>query len=817
MLVPMNALLLPLLLVAASPAPPEPLEENLTIQLIAAEPQVVTPIGCDFDPRGRLFVIESHTHFPPENYAGPKTDRILIVDDADADGVLERVRTFDVGGQATMGIEAAADGWIYVARRAELSRMRDTDGDDVADVHEPLARVDSPGEYPHNGLGDVVLGADGWLYFGMGENLGQPYTLVAADGSTQAGEAEGGNFFRCRPDGSRLERVATGFWNPFGICFDNHGRLWTVGNDPDASPPCRLVHVVPGGDYGFQFRFGRGGTSPLQSWNGSLPGTLPMAAGTGEAPSGVLMVGDSLWVTSWGDNRIERYRLTPRGASWEAQMDVVVQGNAEFRPVDMALAADGSVYVTDWVDRSYPVHGRGRIWRITRKEPPSAEGLPAPTEAEMRARSLATDPQMKAKERITTLEAQDPFLWQAAVWGLITHDQVSELESAVGAVGAGGRTARLAIARWRALTRSGAADPTSVERQIAAALEDESPQVRQYAARWIAESGRGAYLPQLRQWLVAEETTPQLFRVTVAAVTHLTEGSARGARDAAREQVLAEIVGDAERAERIRATALQMLPSEAEVVDDATLAKLALEGGEAISRDAILMLVDRKTPEARRALAELAGSERLAPERRADALAGLAPPSEEQLSLVSQLAERGPAPVAAEARRMLQRPLAVSSDNRPAIGDLDGWIKHLGSGGDAAAGRRVFLRAQCAACHQFDARGSHVGPDLTTIGGQMDRRRILESILHPAKEVGPMFVPWTVVTTDGRVLTGMKMDRPGVGGSAQFLAADGTTFAVPLAEIETQRPASTSIMPSGLQDSLSDEELRDLLAFLAEK
>ena len=96
----------------------------------------------------------------------------------------------------------------------------------------------------------------------------------------------------------------------------------------------------------------------------------------------------------------------------------------------------------------------------------------------------------------------------------------------------------------------------------------------------------------------------------------------------------------------------------------------------------------------------------------------------------------------------------------------------------------------------------------------MDRLRILESILDTAKEVGPMFVPWTVVTIDGRVLTGLKMDRPGVGGSAQFLAADGTPFAVPLAEIENQRPAPTSIMPSGLQDSLSDEELRDLLAFL---
>ncbi len=196
---------------------------------------------------------------------------------------------------------------------------------------------------------------------GQGENFGEAYELIGTDGSKQIGKGEGGNIFRCKPDGSQLQRVATGFWNPFGLCFDHGSRLWKVGNDPDAMPPNRLLNVVQTGDYGFQFRFGRAGTNPLQAWNGELPGTLPMSAAVGEAACNVVVLGDRLWVSSWGDNRLERYRLEPNGATWKSQTEVVVQGDANFRPVGMAVSADGSIYITDWVDRSYNVHGKGRL------------------------------------------------------------------------------------------------------------------------------------------------------------------------------------------------------------------------------------------------------------------------------------------------------------------------------------------------------------------------------------------------------------------------------------------------------------------------
>ena len=145
----------------------------------------------------------------------------------------------------------------------------DRDGDGKADgikpgcIPAPFVRLDTPGDYPHNGLSGFAFDFAGNVYFGLGENLGADYRLIGSDGVTLSGGGEGGNIYRCRPDGSKLERVATGFWNPFHMTFDVFGRLFAVDNDPDSRPPCRLLHIVQGGDYGYRFRNGRKGAAPF--------------------------------------------------------------------------------------------------------------------------------------------------------------------------------------------------------------------------------------------------------------------------------------------------------------------------------------------------------------------------------------------------------------------------------------------------------------------------------------------------------------------------------------------------------------------------
>ena len=348
-------------------------DSRLEVKLFAAAPDIVHPIGIDFDSRGRLLVIESHTHFRPANYKGPKHDRIRVLEDTDGDGKADRFTTFYEGTRATMDIACHPDGSVYLATRNEILRLRDTDGDGKADERKRIVFLDTKGDYPHNGLSGLCFDSKGDLFFGMGENIGAAYKLIGADGITLTGGGEGGNVFWCSADGRKLRRVATGFWNPFGVCRDIFGRTFAVDNDPDAMPPCRMVHVVEGGDYGYQFRYGRSGRHPFQSWDGQLPGTLPMVSGTGEAPCEVLSYesdglppeyrGDLL-VASWADHRVERYALQPRGASVQGKRLPFVQGGKDFRPVGLAVAPDGSLFVSDWVLSNYTLHGKGAIWHV---------------------------------------------------------------------------------------------------------------------------------------------------------------------------------------------------------------------------------------------------------------------------------------------------------------------------------------------------------------------------------------------------------------------------------------------------------------------
>ena len=89
-------LLLAVAMLAGESAAADPLPQSrdprLVIELFAADPDIVTPTGLDVDHAGRVFMIESNTHFPPEGYAGHPTDRLLVLRDQDGDGRAERAR-----------------------------------------------------------------------------------------------------------------------------------------------------------------------------------------------------------------------------------------------------------------------------------------------------------------------------------------------------------------------------------------------------------------------------------------------------------------------------------------------------------------------------------------------------------------------------------------------------------------------------------------------------------------------------------------------------------------------------------------------------
>src|SRR3989442_699392 len=108
----------------AQDAVPKVSDPRLIVELVAATPDIVHPISCDFDHKGRLLVIESHTHFAPKDYKGPKFDRIRMFDVSKGG----KATTFFEGTRHTMDLAVHPDGSVYIATRNEILRLRDTKG-----------------------------------------------------------------------------------------------------------------------------------------------------------------------------------------------------------------------------------------------------------------------------------------------------------------------------------------------------------------------------------------------------------------------------------------------------------------------------------------------------------------------------------------------------------------------------------------------------------------------------------------------------------------------------------------------------------------
>ncbi len=131
--------------------------------------------------------------------------------------------------------------------------------------------------------------------------------------------------------------------------------------------------------------------------------------------------------------------------------------------------------------------------------------------------------------------------------------------------------------------------------------------------------------------------------------------------------------------------------------------------------------------------------------------------------------------------------------------------------GDSNAGREVFGR-RCIACHKLEGKGNDVGPSLA---GLSDRspRALLTAILDPSRAVEPKFLSYTVITTDGRSLAGVILEESG----ASLVLIDPTGQRIELLRSQIEELVSTgkSLMPEGLEKELSEQQLADVMAYVA--
>ncbi|MFT3878393.1 MAG: c-type cytochrome [Gemmatales bacterium] len=777
---------------------PKSADPRLEVVLFAQEPQIVHPVAIAFDKQGRLLVVESHTHFRPANYAGPVHDRVRIMEDTDGDGRADRITTFFEGTDKTMDIAVHPDGSVYLATRNEILRLRDTKGTGVADQKERIVFLETKGDYPHNGLSGLTFDAAGNLMFGLGENLGEGYKLIGSDGTTLKGGGEGGNIYWCKSDGKNLRRYATGFWNPFGINVDSLGRIIAVDNDPDSMPPCRMVHVVDGGDYGYQFRYGRSGRHPFQAWNGQLPGTLPMISGTGEAPCEVLRYESNglpseyfgqYFVTAWADHRLERYELKPKGVSFTAEQKILIQGGKNFRPTGLAIAPDGSLFIADWVLPDYTLHNKGAIWHVRAKQPfqfkrESLEELRARDKKVNQAWPSANLAAIKALTKIADVPKllalavdADPFIQNAARQQLAHSPELLESIKLEGLKPA----ERIAV-----LLSQIANGDAKYQEWLPRYLKDDDEEVRFLAAKWVSDQALRRFRPEIETAM----NDPKLsVRMMMAYATALARIKGEAVSDASLADRFSDRLNEAGLDEAMKLQLLRLIPPSNKKLTIKLLQKLLQSNNEPLRQGVVLTLCLHPQSERKAVLKSIAADEKNSSDLRALAQLGL-----------------------------LDQPTTVmettDSKARPPVGQRTEWLTRFGSNGNIEAGRRLFYHPQkagCFRCHQVDGRGSEIGPDLSTIG-RTEPQRILESLLQPSATVAPAYQAWTLAMHDGRVLNGILVRT--YLDEYTYLDTQGKPFTVKTHDIAETKASTTSIMPEGLLKQLTDQEVRDLLAFL---
>jgi putative heme-binding domain-containing protein len=235
--------------------------------------------------------------------------------------------------------------------------------------------------------------------------------------------------------------------------------------------------------------------------------------------------------------------------------------------------------------------------------------------------------------------------------------------------------------------------------------------------------------------------------------------------------------------------------------------------------EAVRTISLQSRPERFTVLAEIAGKETYDEAMRLEAITGLGAAAKKHGQLLRSLAQSDHASIRREAARSLRLGNAVptSKESKPAATDIDAWLTLMEQTGDSDAGKRLFFSPVgpfCARCHRFEGRGVNLAPDLTQIGQQQSRRRILTSILQPSNEIALQFIPWILHTDRGKVYTGLPAKSTSGAGIEEYYDAEGKLFFLPIHTIEERQQSSISIMPDGLDKLLTVDDLRDLLALL---
>jgi len=184
-------------------------------------------------------------------------------------------------------------------------------------------------------------------------------------------------------------------------------------------------------------------------------------------------------------------------------------------------------------------------------------------------------------------------------------------------------------------------------------------------------------------------------------------------------------------------------------------------------------------------------------------------PLRDQLAARKRNAASGAEPrQSATAMNTLQTRSAAEQKHRQAV--VAEYRDALTLDGDPQRGKLLF-KQQCSACHRVEGVGHELGPNLATIQAR-GAETVLTAVLDPSREVNPLYLNYVLTTLDGRALSGMIVDEGAT--SLTLRRGENETDTVLRIDIEQVTNTGRSIMPEGFEETLDQQAMADLLAYL---
>lgn len=386
------------------------LPAGFEIQLFADDVQLGgKPINMAFDTRGRLWVTCTQEYpyaVKKEKWSADSTraigskDTIRILDDTDGDGRADRVTVFADDLNIPTGIQPYKNGCVAWSipnilffedtRAAGNDKSQSTNHNEApvptkADKRTILFGPLGFEKDTHGMISSMRLGLDGWIYATHGFSntshfrvLPQNRTKNQEPGTRnqETLDVTSGSVFRFRPDGAAVEIWTSGQVNPFGLCWDSWGNLYSA--DCHSNP---ITQLIRGAEYPhFGIKPGPLGFGPVMCDHAH--------GSTGIA--GIVYIDGGVWGPEWDDHmfvgnpvtsKVNHDFITFTGSTPKAneEPDFITCDDDWFRPVDLQLGPDGALYIADFYNKiighyevplDHPGRDRksGRIWRVVRTD-----------------------------------------------------------------------------------------------------------------------------------------------------------------------------------------------------------------------------------------------------------------------------------------------------------------------------------------------------------------------------------------------------------------------------------------------------------------